>query len=109
MSMGLSNIMLDPDYTKPPITASVELQVPLTPLMAYDCRSDGHTILVREAAMDGIPLTDGNIILDYHVPEGVVWEDIKYRTNMGSLFITIPIVYPHFYTVQSINERGVLV
>lgn len=105
----LSNVMLDPYYTTPSVTASIELQVPLTPSMAYDCRTDGHALLVREASMDGIPLTDGNIILDYQVPEGVVWADIKYRTNMGSLFITIPVVYPHYYTVQHINEKSILV
>ncbi len=109
MTLVLSNIMLDPYYIAPAITASIELQVPLTPLMSYDCRTDGHSLLVREASLDGIILTDGHIILDYQVPEGVVWKDIKYRTNMGSLFITIPVVYPHYYTVQSIDEKGVLV
>jgi len=28
---------------------------------------------------------------------------------MGSLFITIPVMYPHFYTIQNIDEKGVLV
>lgn len=102
MTIGLSSVAK-------PATASIELQVPLTPLMAYDCQTDGHSLIIREASMDGIPLTDGNTILDYHVPEGVVWKDIKYRTNMGSLFITIPIMYPHFYTIQNIDEKGVLV
>ena len=101
MTMGLSNMAKT--------TASIELQVPLTPLMAYDCQTDGHSLIVREASVDGIPLTDGDTILDYHVPEGVVWKDIKYRTNMGSLFITIPVMYPHFYTIQNIDEKGVLV
>ena len=101
MTMGLS--------TMAKTTASIELQVPLTPLVAYDCQTDGHSLIIREASMDGIPLTDGDTILDYHVPEGVVWKDIKYRTNMGSLFITIPVMYPHFYTIQNIDEKGVLV
>ena len=47
-------------------TSSIELQVPLIPLMAYDCSTDGHTIVVREASLDGIPV-DGEIIFDYHL------------------------------------------
>jgi len=90
-------------------TAGVELQVPLTPLMAYDCSTDGHSLIIRETSFDGIPISDGNTILDYHVPDGVVWKDIKYRTNMGSLFITIPIVHPHIYTLKHINSEGILV
>jgi hypothetical protein len=101
-----SACLVDPYYIA--VTANIELQVPLTPLMSYDCKTDGHSILIKEISMDGIPLTDGNVIFDYHVPEGVVWKDVKYRTNMGFLFISVPIVYPHFYTVQSIND-GALV
>ena len=89
-------------------TSSIELQVPLTPLMAYDCSTDGHSIVVREASLDGIPV-DGEIIFDYHLPEGVIWPDIKFRTNMGSLYITVPVMYPHFYSIKSIDEQGILV
>lgn len=89
-------------------TSSIELQVPLTPLMAYDCSTDGHSIVVREASLDGIPV-DGEIIFDYQLPDGVLWPDIKFRTNMGSLYITVPVMYPHFYTIKSIDEQGILV
>lgn len=94
--------------TKVVSTSSIELQVPLTPLMAYDCKTDGHSIIVRESSLDGIPV-DGETIFDYHLPEGVLWSDIKFRTNMGSLYITVPVVYPHFYTIQSIDEHGIIV
>jgi len=87
---------------------SIDLQVPLTPKMAYDCQTNGHSIIMREASFDGVPL-DGNIVFAYKVPEGVKWEDIKFRTHMGSLFITIPIMYPHFYSIQHVPGNGILV
>lgn len=89
--------------------ANIELQVPLTPSMSYDCTSDGHSIRMKEVSYEGIPLSDGEVILDYYLPEGVVWSDLKFRTNMGSLFISIPISYPHFYTLTNINEQGIVV
>lgn len=92
-----------------PMIASVELQVPLTKLMAYDCQTDGHSIVVRESSFDGIPISDGEVIFDYILPEGVLWKDIKFRTNMGSLFITVPVMHPTMYTIKTISESGVLI
>ena len=89
--------------------ANVELQIPLTPHMAYDCTSDGHSIKMKEVSFEGIPLTDGEIVLDYYVPEGTVWSDLKFRTSMGSMYISIPVSYPHFYTMANIDEQGIIV
>ena len=89
--------------------SSLELQVPLTKLMAYDCQTDGHSIIVKETSLDGIPLTHGEVILDYVLPEGVVWKDLKFRTHMGSLYISVPIVHTNFYTIQSIDENGIII
>jgi len=88
---------------------SVELMVPLKKLTAYDCKTDGHSIIVKESSYDGIPIDHGETIFDFHVPEGTVWEDIKYRVNMQTLYITLPVQYPHIYTVVSINEHSVIV
>ena len=90
-------------------TANVELQVPLTPRMSYDCTSDGHSIRLKEASFEGIPLSDGEVVLDYFLPEGIVWKDISFRTSMGSLYISIPVSYPPFYTVASVDEQGIVV
>lgn len=92
-----------------PKRGSVELQVPLTKLMAYDCQTDGHSIIVRETSYDGIPISDGEVIFDYALPEGTIWKDIKFRTHMGSLFVTVPVIYPTMYTIKTISEMGVLV
>ena len=92
-----------------PKRGSVELQVPLTKLMAYDCQTDGHSIVVRETSYDGIPISDGEVIFDYALPEGTVWKDIKFRTHMGSLFITVPVIYPSMYTIKTISEMSVIV
>lgn len=89
-----------------PKQGSIELQVPLTQLMAYDCQSDGHSIVVRETSYDGIPISDGEVVLDYVLPEGTVWKDIKFRTHMGSLFITVPLSHPTMYTIATISDTG---
>ena len=89
--------------------ANVELQIPLTPRMSYDCTSDGHSIRMKEASFEGIPLSDGEVVLDYYLPEGTIWSDLKFRTSMGSLYISIPVSYPHFYTLSNINEQGIIV
>ncbi len=70
---------------------NIDLKVPLTPKMSYDCQTFDRVIVMRESFFDGVPI-DGNIIFTYKVPEDVSWEDIKFRTSNGSLFITIPIV-----------------
>lgn len=90
-------------------TANVELQVPLTPRMSYDCTSDGHSIRLKEASFEGIPLSDGEVVLDFFLPEGIVWKDLSFRTSMGSLYISVPISYPNFYTVASVDEQGIIV
>ena len=69
---------------------SIDLKVPLTPKMAYDCQTNDRVIIMRESFFDGVPI-DGNIVFAYKVPEDVRLEDIKFRTHYGSLFITIPI------------------
>lgn len=103
------SIMLDPYYKGPEVLSNIEVQVPLKKFMAYDCKTDGHNIIIKESSFNGIPLSEGEVIFDYLIPEGVVWKDIKFRTNMGSLYITIPIMYPHFYSIASIDEKGILV
>ena len=40
---------------------------------------------------------------------GIIWDDIKFRTHMGSLYITIPTYYPHMYPIASVNEKGEVV
>lgn len=101
--------MVDPYYKKPHIKSSIDLMVPLSKLTAYDVAGDGHSIMIRESSYDGIPLTEGEVILDYELPRGVVWKDIKFRVNMGSLYITIPTVYPVMYTLASVSGEGEVV
>ena len=86
--------------------SSIEILVTLTSLTAYDVSGDGHSIMIRESSYDGIPLTEGNVIFEYELPRGVLWKDIKFRVHMGSLYITIPTVFPHFYPIVSVSEKG---
>jgi len=101
--------MLDPYWNKPQVKSSIEILVPLTPLTAYDVSGDGHSMMIRESSYDGVPLSEGNVIFDYELPRGVVWTDIKFRVHMGSLYITIPTFFPHFYTIASVSEKGEVV
>ena len=100
---------LNPYWNKPHIKSSVEILVPLTPLTAYDVAGDGHSIMIRESSYDGVPLSEGNVIFDYELPSGIIWDDIKFRTHMGSLYITIPTYYPHMYPIASVYEKGEVV
>jgi hypothetical protein len=86
----------------------VEISVKLTPRMAYDCKTDGHHLLMRESAFDGIPLTKGSIVLDYYMPKGTIWSDIKFRTENHVLYITIPLSSPPYYAIQTIKD-GILI
>ena len=101
--------MVDPYYKRPSVKSSIDLMVPLSKLTAYNVSGDGHSILIRESSYDGIPLTEGEVILDYELPRGVVWSDIKFRVNMHNLYITIPIYFPHFYTIASVSDKGEVV
>ena len=58
-------VVLDPYYKKASVKSSIDIMVPLTKLMSYDVSSDGHSIMIREASLDGILLSDNDIILDY--------------------------------------------
>lgn len=98
--------MVDPYYNRPLVKSSIDLMVPLSKLTAYDVSGDGHSIMIRESSYDGIPLSEGHVIFDYELPRGVVWSDIKFRVNMGSLYITIPMYFPHFYPIVSVSDKG---
>jgi hypothetical protein len=90
------------------IATDIEISVNLTPRMSYDCKTDGHHLLMRESSFDGIPLTKGSTLLDYYMPRGTKWSDLKFRTKDHVLYITIPISSPPYYVIQSI-ENGILI
>ena len=98
-----------PYWNKPHVKSSIEILVPLTPLTAYDVSSDGHSIVIRQSSYDGIVLSEGGVVFDHELPRGVIWEDIKFRVHMGSLYITIPTYYPHIYPIASVSEKGEVV
>lgn len=93
-------------HGRPLVKSSIDLMVPLSKLTAYDVSGDGHSIMIRESSYDGVLLTEGEVILDYELPRGVVWSDIKFRVNMGNLYITIPTYFPHFYPIAIVSYEG---